>query len=248
MIRDALPRQLLDQLLDAHDRIYAQEAAAGALGADGSLHLLGFLTRDDAFLELLDLPAVLPLVTGALGWNIHAYHSHLDAHPPVAPEEVPRWRWHQDGGRQNLEVETEPTRPRLSVKVGYFLTDVPSADAGPLLVIPGSHLRNTLPRPEPTMRVFAEPDGAEPVLATAGSAVLFDRRLWHARGENTSGATRKALFIAYTYRWIRPREDLWSPLLERLPPVRRQLLGAATDELGYWIPRADDVPLRGAIG
>jgi ectoine hydroxylase-related dioxygenase (phytanoyl-CoA dioxygenase family) len=117
-----------------------------------------------------------------------------------------------------------------------------------LHVMPGSHVRNTLPRPADDDESFREPEGAEPVLAPAGSAVVFDRRLWHARGENRSDVTRKALFVGYTYRGIRPREDLWSPEHARLSPVRRQLLGASTGELGYWLPSDEDVPLRAIQG
>ncbi len=242
VIPRALPEPLLGRLEDAHDRVYTAERSAGRVAADGSLHLLGFLASDAVFLELLDLPAVLPVVTDALGWNIYVYHSHLDAHPPQHEVE-PRWRWHQDGGRQNLELETQPTRPRLSLKVAYYLTDVESAANGPMWVLPGSHRRNILPRPAPGEEV-RQPDDAQPILAEAGSAVIFDRRLWHARGDNTSERTRKALFVAYTYRWIRPRETLLHAAKLTTCPVRRQLLGAASDELGYWIPSDDDVPLR----
>ena len=35
-------------------------------------------------------------------------------------------------------------------------------------------------------------------------------------------------------------------LLDRLDPVKRQLLGAGTSALGYWIPTDEDVPLRAA--
>ena len=38
-----------------------------------------------------------------------------------------------------------------------------------------------------------------------GDAVLFDRRLWHRRSRNGSPITRKALFYAYTFRWVRAR-------------------------------------------
>jgi ectoine hydroxylase len=238
--------ELLERLLDGVDGVYEEERAAEGLAPDGSLHLLGFLHRNDIFLELLDLPEALATVSSLLGWNIYAYHSHLDVHPPARGPATTRWLWHQDGGRQNLELETEPTRPRLSVKVAYFLSDVSEPDRGGLTVIPGSHLRNTLPRPERPELGFDEPDGAIPVLAPAGSAVVFDRRLWHARGTNTSAVTRKALFVGYTYRWIRPREDgrRNGSNLERLSPLRRQLLGHASNGLGYWLPAEQDVPLR----
>jgi ectoine hydroxylase-related dioxygenase (phytanoyl-CoA dioxygenase family) len=242
----ALGGDLLRRLLEAVDRVYEEERAAGRAAEDGSLHLLDFLHRDAAFLQLLDLPDTLSAAGCLLGWNIYAYHCHLDVHPPSGAVREARWLWHQDGGRQNLELETEPTRPRLSLKVAYFLTDVSAPGCGNLTVVPGSHVRNMLSRtrgPEPGV---AAPEGAVPVLAPAGTAVVFDRRLWHARGENTSELTRKALFVGYTYRWIRPRENgLRGAIdLSRLTPLRRQLLGAASNDLGYWIPTTDDVPLR----
>ena len=79
-------------------------------------------------------------MTDVLGRDIYVYHCHLDVHPPTC--EPPRWRWHQDGGRQNVELESP--RPLLSLKVGYFLTDVEDADMGLLWVLPGSHRRDTL--------------------------------------------------------------------------------------------------------
>jgi ectoine hydroxylase-related dioxygenase (phytanoyl-CoA dioxygenase family) len=130
------------------------------------------------------------------------------------------------------------------VKVAYLLTDVRTAEDGALMAIPGSHVRNHLPRPGDPNAPFDDPDGVEPILAPAGSAVVFDRRLWHARGENRSQKTRKALFVAFTYRWIRPRETVRPIGFPGLSPVRRQLLGEATDELGYWLPTGGDAPLR----
>ena len=60
--------------------------------------------------------------------------------------------------------------------------------------------------------------------------------------------TRKALFYAYTYRWIRPRDELRldPELLEAATPTRRQLLGVGTSAIGHWIPSEEDVPLRKA--
>ena len=213
----------LRRLEAAADRVWAVEA-----GSAGPLHRLAFAGLDDAFLELLDHPRCLRRVTAVLGENIYVYHCHLDIHPPE-PAGEPRWRWHQDGGRQNVELESP--RPRLSVKVAYFLTDVPSAEYGALRVVPGSHNRDTLPRDR-------EPAGAIPVLVERGSAVIFDRRLWHARGDNLSNRTRKALFYGYTHRWIRPRDELTLPpdRLARLTPLRRQLLGFADDTSDYWFP------------
>jgi ectoine hydroxylase len=233
VVEDALDADTVERLTAAADRVWAAESPDGT-----ALHRLGFLGLDPAFVELIDHPTTFPLVYTSLGWNIYVYHCHLDVHPPLV--EPPRWRWHQDGGRQNLELESP--RPRLSVKVAYFLTDVEEPEQGALRVIPGSHVRDTLPKD-------AEPEEATPLLVRAGSAVVFDRRLWHARGDNRSERTRKALFYGYTYRWVRPRDELGltEEQVAALDPVRRQLVGGGTSALGYWIPTEEDVPLR-AIG
>jgi hypothetical protein len=107
IVENALGDRSVAGLTEAVDRVWAEERPDGT-----ALHLLGFLGRDRAFVELVDHPKTFPLVSGLLGWNIYVYHCHLDVHPPL--DEPPSWRWHQDGGRQNLEVESP--RPRLSVK------------------------------------------------------------------------------------------------------------------------------------
>jgi ectoine hydroxylase len=74
------------------------------------------------------------------------------------------------------------------------------------------------------------------VTANAGDVVLFDRRLWHARSDNYSPYTRKAMFFGYTFRWIAIRDEnqaIWSgDLAGRLSPVQRQLLGGLPDTDG----------------
>jgi len=236
VIEGALDPGEVRRLTSSVDRVWRTEASDGS-----ALHRLAFVPSDAAFLDLVDHPAALPVVTALLGWNIYLYHCHLDVHPRIRGSCAPAWRWHQDGGRQNVDLASP--RPRLSIKVAYFLTDVQRAEDGAMLLIPGSHNRDVLERP-PDGSV--RPSGSEPLLVRAGTAVVMDRRLWHARGDNLSGPTRKVLFYAYTYRWIQPRDDL--ALSERdvagLEPLRRQLLGEATSATGRWMPTDADVPLR----
>ena len=47
IIRDAIPPELLERLIEAQDRVYAQQKAEGKLHPkDQSMHLMGFLHRD----------------------------------------------------------------------------------------------------------------------------------------------------------------------------------------------------------
>ena len=241
VIEGALAPDAVDRLLKAVDRTWMQERGAPPVSGAPPLHLLAFCGREAAFLELLDHPATLPFVLDLLGPNIFMYHCHLDVHPPEPDVQRP-WMWHQDGGIMNRDLESDP-RPRMSVKLGYFLTDVSEPGFGNFVVLPGSHRRNTIERP-------ADDDndlpGAEPILARAGDAVLFDRRVWHMRSPNRSDRTRKALFFAYTYRWIRERDELHvrPDLLDLITPARAQLLGAGADAAHFWMPDHVDLPLK----
>lgn len=203
-----------------------------------------FLWRDRRFLELLDWRTTFPKVWDILGWNIYSYHSHFIVTPPDVDEgkKPQTLGWHQDSGRANSELEGEP-RARLSLKVAFWLSDISEPDKGGLWIVPGSHKKNRIERPAAGV---SQPEGAVPVLAKAGDAVLFDRRLFHARGLNLSEETRKVLFYGYGYRWIRPKDDMSIPLglMERVDPITRQLLGGCTSGNGYYSPNDEDVPLK----
>src|SRR6266542_2591575 len=161
----ALAPPAVSRLTSALDHIQSEERARAKLGDGDAMHLLGGIGRDAAFLELLDHPAAFPIIWGELGWNIHVHHCHLHVTPPrPAPRRRPVWRWHQDGGRQNLDLDSSP-RPRMSLKVAYWLSDLAAPGRGHMLVIPGSHLRNTLARQRLPDGGFVDPPGAIPVLA-----------------------------------------------------------------------------------
>ncbi|WP_158558512.1 MULTISPECIES: phytanoyl-CoA dioxygenase family protein [unclassified Streptomyces] len=238
VIPDAMDAGQVARLTAALDRVSGNpEPAPG----DGDVQLFGLPDLDPDLLEPVALKSTLAVVCAALGWNIFMYHSHLDVNPP-APGHAPfAYYWHQDMASATQGLP--PPTPLLSLKVAYFLTDVTSPDRGSLRVIPGSHLRDSVNLPEDPAQESPE---AVPVLVPAGSAVIMDPRIRHARGPNHSGLTRKALFYAYAYRWIRPRDEiaLDDARLARLSPALRQLLGAGTGLEGFHRPQDADVPLR----
>jgi ectoine hydroxylase-related dioxygenase (phytanoyl-CoA dioxygenase family) len=247
IVEDALPEDWRRALIAAVDRVDTEERRRHGYGSHHQLLLEGFIERDPAFLELLDWPRTFPKVWGLLGWNIYAYHTHLGVNPPVAPDqprETRRLHWHQDSGRVNLDIATHP-RPRLSLKVAYFLTDMREPGQGNFSIIPGSHLHDTLAQPADRV---SDPPGAMPVCVGPGTAVFFDRRLWHSASPNWSDRTRKVLFYGYAYRWLQPVVHLTWPteVLEACSPIRRQLLGASARRVNSsYFPGDADVPLRG---
>jgi len=169
--------------------------------------------------------------------------------PVVPPEERPakkRLGWHQDSGRLNQEMETE-LRPRISLKVAFFLTDTREVGRGNFSVIPGSHRQNKVEYPADGI---ADPAGATPVCVGPGAAVFFDRRLWHSASPNFADVPRQVLFYGYSYRWLRPRDDMTGARwIDRCDSIRAQLLGASpSGGHGYTSPTEEDVPLKGWIG
>jgi ectoine hydroxylase-related dioxygenase (phytanoyl-CoA dioxygenase family) len=241
VIRGALSADEVAYYQDALDRAYLAAEATGQISAGGALHQLSAVAHCPEAAGLIDHPATFPYVWSLLGWNIHVYHSHLDVHPPLRARGPFRFEWHQDGGRQNREIETDP-RPRLSVKLAYWLSDVSEPGRGNFMVVPGSHRVNWIAGPPSRETPWPDPAGAIEVTAAPGDVVLFDRRLWHARSDNHSALTRKAMFFGYTYRWIAMRdrnERIWSSKLDdELSAVRRQLLGGL-DLLGLNSPGVD---------
>jgi ectoine hydroxylase-related dioxygenase (phytanoyl-CoA dioxygenase family) len=229
VIPRALSAAEVDKYSSALDGVYREEAADGRVALGGAMHKLAAVASCAEMAGLLDHPSVFPLVWSVLGWNVHVYHSHLDVHPTVRTDKPHRFEWHQDGGRQNRELETEP-RPRLSVKIAYWLSDVSQPGRGNFKVVPGSHTRNWIDGPPRRDVPWPEPEGAVEVLAGPGDAVFFDRRLWHTRTDNHSAITRKGVFFAYAHRWSYMRDEnrdlLASAAAQELTAVQRQLLGA----------------------
>jgi len=241
MVEDALSPAQVTALTAVTDAIYARKVAEGH-DPTKALFYPNFIPDSPLYQDLVDYEQILPKVWGILGWNIYLYHAHLIVTPPTgeAPNDK-TFGWHQDSGRTNVEMEGNP-RPRLSLKVAYFLSDTSVPNRGNFWVVPGSHLWNTIDKPQ---NGTGQPDGAIPVLAKPGTAVFFDRRLWHTATPNWSDVTRKVLFYGYGYRWIRTKDDMTvQELWPQSDPIRRQLLGWGVNANGHYSPTDDDVPLR----
>ncbi|MEE2752586.1 MAG: phytanoyl-CoA dioxygenase family protein [Candidatus Latescibacterota bacterium] len=241
IVPDALENDMLGRLLEAGDRVDREVREGKALAPDALMSKFRTIVEDDAFLELLDWPKTFPLIWDILGWNVQHYISHLIYYPPESRDSVDLkpGGWHQDGGRPVPEMERP--QPRLSLKVAFWLSDISEPENGGIRIIPGSHKRDDQPaRP-------GEHEDSVQVQVKAGTAVLFDRRMWHSRGINTSDITRKVLFLGYSYRWLRGLDYNVIPddILEKCDPIRRQMLGDGVDVKGWWQPTDDDVPLKG---
>lgn len=242
VVPGALDEAARFRLLEATDRLDERERRRLELGPGDMMSRFSVIRFDPAFLELVAWAPTFPKVWDILGWNIQLYISHLVVYPPETwgGQQCRAPVWHQDSGRPVLELERPA--PRLSVKVAYWLTDTHGPDRGAMEVIPGSHRLDA----PPSACDDPDWDGRLLLEASGGDAVIFDRRIWHRHGRNTSAVVRKALFFGYSYRWLRPLDYTAMPeaLLERCDPVLRQLLGDGATEVGWYQPQPEDVPLR----
>lgn len=234
------------------DRLHTSGSFTNGTGdktISGRINQTGFVGMDRSLFDLVSHERALPKVWGILGWNISLYHSHLSITETESGTYAPdgtTWHWHQDSGRMNQDMETEP-RPRISLKVAYFLTDVSEEGKGNFWVVPGSHLRNDLMMPPDGL---GQPKGAVPVLVKPGTVVIFDRRLWHTATPNFSKDVRKVLFYGYGPRWIRTRDEMKYPQewYDDSDPILQQMMGHTTSEFGRSSPSDADVPLKVWLG
>lgn len=240
VVPDALDAATTARLIAAVDRIDARERTDANRAK--LLSVTNIVHEDPAFVDLIDCATTFPKVWGLLGWNIYLYHSHVDV-TPTANADALTWRvaWHQDSMRVNDEIESHP-RPRLSLKIGYYLTDVSQPDRGNTLVVPGSHMQDEIDCPADGV---SNPEGAEPLCVKPGTAVFIDRRIWHSRSPNLCDQTRKVVWFGYSYRWLRPKDAMTvAHLYPQLDPIRRQILGDGQSANGVYDPVDADVPLR----
>lgn len=245
LVQDALPADLLERLTATTDRLFHEGLQARGLSARNHWDMRNCIGADPVFLEVLDNPVILPLVTGILGWDIHLITSHLIVRPPSPAGTDRNFKgegWHRDGGQSSWEM-TEP-HPRLFLKVAYLLSDQSEPGRGNTMLLPGSNRLVGSPAQAPGE---PHPYGALEICGKPGDAFLFEQRTWHAVGPNYSDITRKTLFMGYGFRWVRAMDYLTpdAQLLARSSSaIARQLLGEIKTPMGVYLPQDEDVPLR----
>jgi len=104
----------------------------------------------------------------------------------------------------------------LTMNVMWMLDDF-TAENGATRLVPGSHRRTEEPPRRPVETV--------PGVGPAGTALVFDGRIWHGTGANTTTGDRRHGVLTYFCRpWLRPQENY---TLSTHPDV----LATADDEL-----------------
>jgi ectoine hydroxylase-related dioxygenase (phytanoyl-CoA dioxygenase family) len=174
------------------------------------------LSRDPIFADLVEHPIALDLVKSIIGWPALLGNISGNMTGPGGGEMV----LHAD---QIFVPEPWPAEPQ-GCNVSWCLDDF-TEENGATRVVPGSHRRHTAP-------LEADQNTATvPLVAPAGTMVVFESRLWHKTGNNITPNQRRAGAFAWYTKPIYRQQENWFLSLD--PRVRQ----FASDEmlilLGY---------------
>lgn len=240
VVENALSKEKVDYLLEVIDEIREDLKRSNHRKDVYGLDIRPMVDKHDAFLELMEWPTTFPLAVRFLQhFNVQLTTSHLIIVPPNPQKR--NIGWHPDGGQPPIGLYGR--RALASLKVGFFLTDLLEPNMGALMVVPGSH---RMDGPPVHLEGERDPVGAVELKLRAGDAVIFGQGTWHAGAPNYSHQARVVLYYGYSYRILRPTDydSMPAELLAKCSAVGRQLLGAKSTHLGYFIPTPEDAPLK----
>ena len=183
---------------------------------DTNRRVWNVLSRDPVFEDMAFHPLALDYVKAVLGWPALLGNISANITGPGGGEMV----LHAD---QIFVPEPWASAPQ-GMNVAWCLDDFTEAN-GATRFVPGSHKLNRAPRPDDSQAETA------PMVAPAGSAVVFESRVWHKTGHNrTADEQRAGVFAWYTKPIYRAQEN-W--FLSLRPEVRQFASDEALVLLGY---------------
>jgi ectoine hydroxylase-related dioxygenase (phytanoyl-CoA dioxygenase family) len=226
VVENALLPSVLQRAQQAFDNELERVAAAPATPAkrpgDKRVWIQNLLDLDEVFVELVDHPALLPVLEGAIGDDLVLTLVQAFAYPPSDRSFTP---WHSDLGHF---VGIDLTRQAYFARVMIYLSDV-GEDGGCFAYVPGSHRLDVATIVSPP--VFEDPEMMPQHVkfpGPAGTAIVFNAYGWHTALPNKSEATRKCLQYGYCHAWVQFLNTAKAPHdVERLATtgLRRQLFG-----------------------
>ena len=210
-----------ERVAAVRQRLVELAAAEVAQGTDyvyengANQRIWTLLNKGDCFIELALDPTVSELMSHLLGYD-HLL-SNIDANV-AGPGGNPMFL-HAD---QSFMPEPWPPYP-LVANAMWMLDDF-TPENGATRVVPGSHLEAKQPP------FTVSDDLTTAVCGPAGTAMVFEGRLWHQTGRNITAGERRHGILAYYCRPFMRQQENWflsldPDVLERATPELRHLLG-----------------------
>jgi ectoine hydroxylase-related dioxygenase (phytanoyl-CoA dioxygenase family) len=226
VIENALSPEELARVRAAADRaeqVWRADPSLPGVRGKALEEIAGQINYDDELLQLLWHPSVFPIVREAIGDDV----SMIDNSYYITPPHTPKTHadWHHDVGLTGVYHPMSV----MMVKVFFLLTDV-NANSGGTAMVPGSH-RLPMEFQFPHVDDPKAMPGSVQMTGKAGTAYLFNGRVFHAAVNNDSDHPRKVLIYNYGHLWMKvwPQYEPSAKLIEEAKasndPVRMQLLG-----------------------
>lgn len=220
-VKNALDPQQLQILREAIRQQGEGEIRAGVANMDGgpkapNQRIWTLINKGKEFLDLLEHPLVDKIVPEFLGEHalIHSYSAN------IARPGNDAMMLHTD----QIAIQPPMRSIAFGLNIMWYLTDI-TDENGATRVFPGSHIGDIAPD-NPFII-----DGTVPATAPAGTALVFESRLWHATGMNRMTTGERPVILMFFMRsFIRSQENNF---LSIRPEVEATISDRVRDMLGF---------------
>lgn len=236
-IPGVLDPALTARVRTAFDAARARSAAASATSRENGARffdLPSILDADDVFVDLVDLPALLPLLRMTVGEDIALNESSARLFYPGPTFTSP---FHSDVA--NVVGVNQAHTPNFLVKLHVFFEDL-QPEQGCLAFIPGSQHFPPL-HVNPHRATLATSSAVARVVPRAGDVVLFNTHVLHMAEDNRTDQVRTSLIYTYGHFWMKSYASATPSAVARLAttPVRKQLFGVELPGVSHFARRLD---------
>jgi hypothetical protein len=229
----ALTERVRNAFEAARDRHAAHIDASRARGAR-FVDLPAILDADSVFVDLVDLPSLLPLLRSTVGEDIALNETSARLFFPGPTFTSP---FHSDV--VNVQGVNHAHTPNFLVKLHIFFEDL-TPEQGCLAFIPGSQHFPPL-HVNPHRPTLADSSAVARIVPRAGDAVLFNTHVLHMAEDNRTDRIRTSLIYTYGHFWMKAYPSAFPADRERIAasPVRQQLFGVDLPGISHFARRLD---------
>lgn len=233
-IPDELSAEEIAHYRDALDRIAAKDPKFDPAETFARQNVAEL---DPSLADLIDHPRHVGFAYDIFGEQLKLHISQFFIRPPGMKN---RNLWHPDGARAVPYGVFSPRLP-LQIKIGYWLKDLPEANMGNLVVLPGSHRHQYVDQYDTHESI----PGELIVKARAGTMTIMNSSIWHRVEPNTSETVRKNIFYAYCPAWVMAADRVLSDpeWLESLSREQRIIMRSYENSYSHAKPPASEFPL-----
>jgi len=194
------------------------------------------LDADGVFIDLVDLPILMPLLRATVGEDIALNETNARLFFPGPTFTSP---FHSDVARV-LGIDHAQT-PNLLIKLHFFFEDL-APEQGCLSFIPGSHRLPPL-HVNPHRPTLARSSAVTRVVPRAGDAVLFNTHILHMAEDNQTQLVRTSLIYTYGHFWMKSFPSASPTDLTQFADSlqRQQLFGVELPSISHFNRRLDSL-------